>query len=642
MATNNIRLPDGSTIAIPAWASESTLQQLLIEARKNSTNHEMVENAIRSLDLDSEEFQDALANLDGAIRDAAKKEKEKSKAITDKLRSSGSKIAGALNDTSRPLTGMTNAMGALAEGAGGVTSEFLKGSKWASKFGDKASMLGDVGVAAAGTFMTWVGWNAAKMEQFAEAQQSMIDSGVIFFDTSGAFNDLYTQVQQNGITYAQLTNVVTQYGFGIAGLSKGVSDGTKVFADLISGDEGILKLSDKFGDYGLSHDELMNVYAQYIETQVRQGRINGDIESNKNALNESFNKLMLETTAYASLTGMNRSAVLKSMLDGMNDVMRGSALTDLEKSGHGDVATRVNETLNALGLFAEMSGESGAKPLFDQLQKAMIEGIAVHADNPSLFNIEHQLSNNPALQQLVRQSGLSDLLNRVGKGEEVAFEEMTEFFNAGRFAEQADQFAKLSGNTSELAELAWTLSVAENEIRNRTKDVGEKINEAGGFYEYVKRTGELSEIAGQSVVSMNNMTTTFIQAQEAITLDLQSSSETVKEFTDIMQKATDWVKKAVNGTGDDVTAPPTNELDINSLDPSMDSWWNDVFLPASEGLNPMRPRVDTNASYITEPYYRNFNTQEIEDDAFAEELNAQIEKLKSEGKTTQEARAAVV
>lgn len=624
MASNtyNINIGNGETIAVPSWAQEETLQKILNEVRQDRSVSQEVARAIRDVGLDADEFEESLKLLKDNINEAAREEKNATKKMVDAAKRSGKNIAGHFQNTERPLTAMTGILGSLAEGAGGMTASFLQGGKYSEQFAKLSSGIGDTAKAAGTAFMTWLGWNAAKMEQYAEVQQSMIDSGAIMFSTAGTFKDLYRSVQLSGITYAQFANTISSFGYGISGLGKDVSSGALAFRDLITGKDGILAASDKFGDWGMTHDQLMNVYANYIETQVKNGFINNNLIASKGELNRGFHNLMAETTALASLTGKSRSEIMSEMLAGMSDIQQGVVLSELRES-FPDVAKNAEESLRALSMLESTASDPATKQMMASIREALIVEMGVHSADPSRIDIINQLSSqNPVLANMVSDSGLADMLNSIGDGSKVGIDSFVKLFREGKFKDLAATFAKTSGAAGEFADTAYDLARLETHFTNLFRGYNEKVD--GSFQDYLDKIAKDADKAGKSTVAMNNMTTALLTAQEAITADMESGADVVKEFSETVLRASKWINDQINGRNNDPLASPVEFPEMSKEE--ADDWYRMFYLPASQGYNPMisAPYVDDDAKYERE-------TQVIENGKALDDLGSIVNRIDAVG-----------
>ena len=59
---------------------------------------------------------------------------------------------------------------------------------------------------------------------------------------------------------------------------------------------------DSLGDFGMLNNELLQTYAQYMETQRLTGALDRKLANNGEELEKSFTNLVVESTAMASLT----------------------------------------------------------------------------------------------------------------------------------------------------------------------------------------------------------------------------------------------------------------------------------------------------------------------------------------------------
>jgi len=531
MADKKYNIPVGDdAIEIPAWASESTLESLSNQsANAVKLTSKLMSTVTKNKDLDDEIIEAVKTNTQIGINNADVNQKE-SKARTSILLKGAQAVrdtAGFFGDSEKPLTGLVKVTetvvnklkgtdGKLTAAASELDGPFKHFMKTTGK--QMASIGVDIGLA-------WAGWNAAKFEQFAEVQKSMIDSGAVVFDTADAFNELYTDAFQSGITYKTFSETVANFGGTMVGLGGDVSKGSQTMMRLFKS----VELSvDELGDLGLTNKELLNTYAGYIEVQRLTGSLDRKLANGGEELESSFQNLVMEAGAVANLTALSRSEAMNKMLSALSDVNLAAGLSTLEDRGMEDTAAVVGDLTKQLSLFQGI----GPSNLVDNLQLALARATSQFSGDMSNFNITQVLAgideNAIALIEAIAPNMLDDINKAVREAEA----------NNGEISATMIFDILKSADLDKLA-----ASAATGTLLGGAQDFQDTIilimkNMAGlegvELEEESERLKALYAESGTATVAMNNMSKAFLTAQEFITLDMQNLAGKIKLTTEML------------------------------------------------------------------------------------------------------------
>lgn len=547
-STNNILLPNGETIAIPAWASEITLQSLVGQMQiSNELDKKLIES-IKGNTVDT-------TSIAGSVRDAFKKLKERREAdakaedkrtgaVVKALAKRTSDIIGAFSNTETPLTNMVNALKGVAEGFGGSLRAMKDNS---NGIGRLATAISDwrPGIDALGdAAFTYLGFVAGQTEQFAKAQEQMINAGAIFAQGSASYEDLYTVARTGGITYTQLAKIAGEYGQTLQMFGGGVSEGIFTFADWFA---KVNDAANNFGDFGMSNEQMSKAYADYITVARTTGFVNRRSIDAQSKLGDGFRELMLETGALASLTGKGRDELLQA---------RAAALSEPKISA---ALRRIRDTYGEDAKFA-----SGAESILTQLQQfapelgsvgtALTEAIGIqlqsNADRIDNFNIDSSLG-----QMDSNARGILQALNQTTSG--VLFEQIDEAVKTG--AVQAGDINKFileavrvaGDNTVILAQVGGEIVNPLQEgmlaVRNAStlleRDAGAYLDmteeETRAAYEQYRR--DLPE-AGKTTVGFNSAAMAVMGVQDALLPPLDSLGDAAEGLGKTMLSAVEGLE----------------------------------------------------------------------------------------------------
>jgi hypothetical protein len=531
MADKKYNIPVGdNAIEIPAWASESTLEALSNQsANAVKLTGKLMNTVTKNKDLDDEIIEAVKTNTQIGINNADVNQKE-SKARTSLLVKGAEAVrdtAGFFGDSEKPLTSLVKVTetvvnklkgtdGKLTAAASELDGPFKHFMKTTGK--QMANVAVDIGLA-------WAGWNAAKFEQFAEVQKSMIDSGAVVFDTADAFNELYTDAFQSGLTYKTFSETVANFGGTMVGLGGDVSKGSQTMMKLFKRVE--LNV-DELGDLGLTNKELLNTYAGYIEVQRLTGSLDRQLANGGEELESSFQNLVMEAGAVANLTALSRSEAMNKMLSALSDVNLAAGLTTLEDRGLEDTAGVVEDLTKQLSLFQGI----GPSNLVDNIQLALARATSQFSGDMSNFNITQVLAgideNAIALIEAIAPNMLDDINKAVREAEATNGEiSATMIFDILKSAD-LDKLAASAATGTLLGGAQDFQDTIILIMKNMAGLDGVELEEES------ERLKALYAESGTATVAMNNMSKAFLTAQEFITLDMQTLASKLELTTEML------------------------------------------------------------------------------------------------------------
>lgn len=531
MADKKYNIPVGdNAIEIPAWASESTLEALSNQsANAVKLTGKLMNTVTKNKDLDDEIIEAVKTNTQIGINNADVNQKE-GKARTSLLVKGAQAVrdtASFFGDSEKPLTSLVKVTetvvnklkgtdGKLTAAASELDGPFKHFMKTTGK--QMANVAVDIGLA-------WAGWNAAKFEQFAEVQKSMIDSGAVVFDTADAFNELYTDAFQSGLTYKTFSETVANFGGTMVGLGGDVSKGSQTMMKLFKRVE--LNV-DELGDLGLTNKELLNTYAGYIEVQRLTGSLDRQLANGGEELESSFQNLVMEAGAVANLTALSRSEAMNKMLSALSDVNLAAGLTTLEDRGLEDTAGVVEDLTKQLSLFQGI----GPSNLVDNIQLALARATSQFSGDMSNFNITQVLAgideNAIALIEAIAPNMLDDINKAVREAEATNGEiSATMIFDILKSAD-LDKLAASAATGTLLGGAQDFQDTIILIMKNMAGLDGVELEEES------ERLKALYAESGTATVAMNNMSKAFLTAQEFITLDMQTLASKLELTTEML------------------------------------------------------------------------------------------------------------
>jgi len=528
---NNIRLPDGTTVSVPAWASENTLKALLGQLKVGSRFYKSLTDLIARGDYDASKLSQAIQKNSKAQQDSDNRENKAEKRSRENFAKTIAKatndIVGEFSNTDKPLTTLTKNLEQLTSGVANATGSMLGKSKTLMKMaGPYMETAGKVGGAMTDALFAYAGFQAGRVEQFAKAQENMINAGAIFHDASFDFHSLYKKSVQGGISYQKFTELVQQHGVGMQILGDGVSTGSKTFIEFF---KNINKAGDQFGDWGLSNENMAEVYADYINVARLTGTITRGMTDVMDKSKVGFTELMNETSALSSLTGQSRDKIIRDRFSALSDPAAAAGILQLRDAGMHKQADAAEAVLSQIALAGDALGQPGV-----ELANAINKTLQMKSDDIKNFDIQDVLNQtSPELIGAFNQMapGFIDSIN-------TAIKTGSTSGNLSTFI--LDQWSVMKANIDASMQTqldgpaALIYSIEQGQIalnRDYSNVLGLSATE---FAAIVKQSENNLKTSGTAVVALNDMTATYLQAMEWLTWNLDDTSSLAKDFSGML------------------------------------------------------------------------------------------------------------
>jgi len=509
----------GQEVQVPAWASESTMGQVASYMAQQAKTDTMFAKMMKGIGGDTASLQAAIQSLVGATNrdikadDASDTEQEK---FTKKLVRGSSKLdkaMGFFGNHEKPLSAMTDGLSSLAKGAKSAGGGFKFLEKLTKSTGGLAQGAGAALNVAADAFLAYAGWNAAKLEQFANVQSKMIDSGILFEGGAAAYDELRKGIQNTGNTYLHLSETLGTFSDGMLGLGDSVTTGAMEFSKFY---QALNTTAETLGDLGMSSKDMMTAYGEYISYSRRTGQLNKRLNRSAEDVNSTFINMQIEAGAVANLTSLTRSEAMRASMESM-DTYGSAANRILIDKGMINQANLQTDVIQSLGKIA------GSSEAMQSILNAYNFAALKHTGDPSQFDMSAIIQNFTP--------GLEAQMNNLVPGMIDSIEEFTRTGTApaeGMMAwvvtqiNAADQSklaaAGVAGDT-----FATSLLKLQAEFQGISLNFG---NLADGDKLKTAIESQRKDIAeaGQTTQAMNEMTEKFIHVQEALTLDMENTA----------------------------------------------------------------------------------------------------------------------
>ncbi len=531
MADINIQVGD-QVIAVPEWASETTLRQLRSSYQNNARFERALLKLMGSAGDSLEGVERATKNMAQNVSRETKKREKDNVQTGRKVGRAFNGLINRFNQTEKPLSAMVDLVGDFGSGVNGVIGGLGKiNNKFGGFMGTVSKNLSKYGGPIMEAGLAYAGFVAAKVEQFADAQKTLIDAGAIFMQGGiQGFEELRSRTYDAGISYEALSKTVSSYGVAIQSLSNGVSGGTDRFVDYFT---ALNDTADNFGDFGMASADMATAYAEYINVQRLTGQINKDTTDVQSKLNKGFTDLMLETSALAALTGENRSELLKRRMSALSEVDVAASLKILRGQGREGSAQVLEEITKQLADVAPHFGEIG-QTITDALNR---EAFA-SANNIGTFDIRRTM--DPTMVGAIEKS-MPDLLDNINsKMQSGNVEGASNMVRDALMNVQQVQFGSALAGKDTVAGLVREIqksSILVNQAQGNVKGMGKDEMDA-----QKKIAGEQLKASGEITKNFNSLTEGFLKAQDALTPSLDMASETLRVFGDTLKSGADFLQ----------------------------------------------------------------------------------------------------
>jgi len=641
MADKKINIPIGDGVTVPAWATDVTAEAMvLMTQRTNVVLDDMMGGVKDMKELDEQTLAAIKKTIEGvdenqaATANAARDKAEMVLAGANHVKN----VANFFGNSEKPLSGMVNAMEKLTDNLTGPKAASNKKSamnKVFTKFPLFAEKMKDWGGAAgiaSDMIFAWAGWNAAKFEQFAEVQAKMINNGAIMFETGKTFDDLYKSSFNAGVTYNAFADTVSNFGGTMVALGGDTSKGSVKFLGLF---KSLQDSTNSMGDLGMQNKEMMETYAQYIESIRLTGSMESMLANNGEKLESSFQRLVVESTALASLTSLDRSEAMQAYTSAMSEPFMAAANKRLRDRGMDATADIGSEMGRTFKLLAMAGGE--AAPMFEGIFAAFSQKYFDFAGGGQKFDMRAMLAaqdtNLPAvIDRLLGESAISDWESMINEGKMLPGEVSAKLREMVREADTDTGYINAGAQVGGMVDSIYKGQLGLIQLN---QDMGAWLSASNEEFEAkVKGTYGKLEESGTTVEAMNDMSKAFLTAQELLTLDIQQLSTSVKAVSTFLRKGVETGAEGVGSiidyfmSDDDSDVPTTDSNTNNSVPGVPDAISGNVTGPevAQVKTKPTVTALLTKVDKINEQLYNSDKDLNDSERIFLEKKKAMLEQ----------------
>lgn len=324
---DNIELQIGDQVfRVPRWATEETASKMagyneasakaLTELLKVSAkgNKVVMENQkiFRDLKTATKRDQTEFIKSQEKLVDVQNKHGDMLKKTGEKVKKAGDNLLSAFNKDS--LSGIVAAL----------------------------IPIGALGTAA--------GFAVATLESFSKNVANLTNVGVGLGVT---LVDLRQQAAATGLNIEDYGKLVMNNGDALRALGDNAQDGARQFS-AISQQTRIM--AREFNNFGLTNQEFNDYLLAEIEIRRKAGF---EQERLTQGLSQSFNELMVETTAMAAITGQDRREMLRRRQELLSDPSLQASQLAAAARGDTNLANNLGAISNAFGAGGEVGNQIG-------------------------------------------------------------------------------------------------------------------------------------------------------------------------------------------------------------------------------------------------------------------------------------------
>lgn len=527
-------LPDGSTVAIPAWASEDTMSQVVSYMSATNKVDQKFVKLIDSLGGDLGKMQRAVSSLTASTiknNNQDDKVQKSTETFADKSIKSAkqiTKISKFFGNAETPLSSLKDAASSAwssikdTKFSGDFVSKMVGDNERLGKLVKAGGAAVDVGMDAA---LAYAGWNAAKYEQFAKAQSSAIDLGILLNDGAAAYDDLRFDAIAGGITYNNLLETAGKYSDAMFGLGNTMGSGSQQFADMF---QKLNTAADAYGDLGMSSAEMVEAYGEYLTYARRTGILRKNMNASAEEINQEFINLQFETGAIASLTTLTRTEAMRARTQSLN-LYGEAALQKLEQGGFTEQAAVAREISSNLSLAGTKS------PTMNKLLNSFQEALLMYADNPDNFSMRAIIDQSDQVAMDSVLEGFIDTLEDSVRTGAMSADEIQNYIfdsiensntSALNFAASSQNAQAVAVKDLQAESVAVSRAMGNLADRERVKQEESRIQRS------------MTE-AGNVTKNLNDMTITFLELQETMTMNLSTTDEAFNFLIDALKTGKD-------------------------------------------------------------------------------------------------------
>lgn len=537
----NVTLPDGTTITVPAWAAEDTLNEIKARLGTNINNQNAMIKALVDINFSADEVDDAYEEAADIINETTERQ---GKLLQDTVETTGKAVRDLVNnldDTDKPLSKLWS----MVSGAGDAVK--AGGDKMKKSYKPLAELMESVGglipgmESVAGAAGAVIGWNIAKVEQFADAQKQMINSGAVILEAGTTFNDLYKRSLDVGIAYSDFVGVIGTHGTVMNMFGNSVGEGSSRFLSMFS---KISVSMDELGDLGMSHQDMMSALADELEVMRVSGRVNRNTVNAQEKVEESFKNLMLEQTALAALTGRSRSELLAARQAIMTDPRIGQVIRTLEEQGNTKQVGIIEDIVKQFTLLNPVLEEAGSS-VGDEITNAFVTELSNTRDNIKAFDIRNTMDQKT--QAMLDELGLTNIIDGINTAVRTGELDESHNFLINALSNMSDKVYIDTNQGGAFMSEVVKLQGAGNLINLNFAKLANITRE--DFEKFVKDQQDKMAATGEGTVAMNNLGIAVKQVQDAFTVNLDTATAGMNTLSEVLKEGATTINKFFDQLG---------------------------------------------------------------------------------------------
>tara|TARA_B100000965_G_scaffold182708_1_gene152498 strand:- start:692 stop:3076 length:2385 start_codon:yes stop_codon:yes gene_type:complete len=361
MARININADaQGNMIAdVPDFAMEATLQRIAVDtglnlvalktlARGNDLSAKGMKESQRAIQQQLEQQlkvaeesqrQDQIA--DSKDQQLTKDQIEQQKKTREQQRKDAAAGIKSISSGFQALIAGNNTMagtiGPAVQGMGKIGESIVEGFN---------NPFVKAGLGALTKGMTAIGGFALGVaDEFAEQARNMtqITGGGLYTNML----ELRTSAGEAGLFLKDLTSALEQSSISVGSLSSNVDEGMKAFSGL---SKSFAEGTAEYGDFGFTVEQLNGVMLQEIEIMQRMGMSQDQVAKSLQDTNGGLNRMLIEATALANLTGADRRELLRARMAERTDPVGGLRYMNMSDDER-------NQALNTANVVQAMFGD---------------------------------------------------------------------------------------------------------------------------------------------------------------------------------------------------------------------------------------------------------------------------------------------
>lgn len=322
----------GQVFTVPAWATEETAKSMM---KYNEASAKALTELLRTSTRGNQVVM-------------------KNQALFREMKNATVKAAENFSDTAgsagRDLKEGSKEIKAAGKDLGKRGKEFFTAF-------DKADITGMVSaIAAVGGLGGVAGYGVKVLQNYTQNLMTLANTGI---GLNQSFSELRQQAAGAGMDMENYTKLMSTNGDNLRALGDTTGDGAMRFTEL---SRQVRTAAREFNNFGLTNTELNEAIMQEIELRRTSGRTQAELA---NDVAGSMNRLMVESTQLANLTGQDRREVLRQR----QQAMQSGAATAFRMRLSGEGGPGFDNYAN----IASLLGAGG--PVGEQLGQAFVDAI---------------------------------------------------------------------------------------------------------------------------------------------------------------------------------------------------------------------------------------------------------------------------